>query len=261
MGKLSEEVSSRTAADGSLTTRLSSEEVVRDSADVSLNNAIVAEASLRGSADLSLTNRVAAEESLRGSADTSINGAISSEIAFRVSADSSLTSRVSTEESVRSSADTSLTSRISAEESSRSSADKSVLAAAKDKLFMARVGSGLAAYAAATNIPLDSVAGSLYRSSDFKFLEDVIDLNSGFGLWTGKSAFPDNLQVFINGIMLRPVFDAGKVKTFMNSETISFAGLQGDFVMYKNSTGPVGGIAFAFALKAGDEVQVRYNNG
>jgi hypothetical protein len=261
MGKLSEEVSLRTSGDTSLTSRISSEESVRSSVDVSLTGRISSEESVRSSADLSLTNRVATEESLRLSADASLNSSISTETSFRTSADTSLTSRVSTEESVRSSVDTSLTSRISAEESVRLSSDKSILAAAKDKLFMARVGGSFTAYAAATNIPLDSVAGSLYRSSDFKFLDDVIDLNIGMGAWTGKSAFPDNLQVFINGVMLRPVFDAGKVKTFMNSDTISFAGLQGDFVLYKDNTGPVGGIAFGFALKAGDEVQVRYNNG
>jgi hypothetical protein len=90
---------------------------------------------------------------------------------------------------------------------------------------------------------------------------DVVDLNLGAGTWSGLAAFPENLQVFINGVMLRPVFDAGKVKTFVDGATISFAGLQGDFVFYKNNSGPTAGIAFGFALKAGDEVQVRYNNG
>ena len=126
---------------------------------------------------------------------------------------------------------------------------------------MARVGAGFAAATSADGIALDTVAGSLYKSSDFKFVDDVIDMNLGEGPFTGKSAFPDNFQVFINGVMLRPAFDAGKVKTFVDAASVSFTGLDGDYVFYKNHTGPVGKIHFAFALKAGDEVQVRYNNG
>jgi hypothetical protein len=179
---------------------------------------------------------------------------------MRLSGDASLTTRLSTEESVRGSADVSLTGRVSAEESARASADKSILVAAKDKVFVARVGGGFAAATSADGIALDTVSGSLYKSSDFKFGDDVVDMNLGAGPFAASgAAFPDNFQVLINGVALRPVFDAGKVKTFLDAATVSFSGLSGDYVFHKNSVGPVSKIHFAFALKAGDEVQVRYN--
>jgi hypothetical protein len=261
MGKLSEEVVARESGDLSLTNRVSSEELARASGDLSLTNALSTEVSVRGSADTSLTTRLSGEESIRGSADASLHAGLSTEVSMRLSGDASLTTRLSTEESVRGSADVSLTGRVSAEESARASADKSILAAAKDKVFVARVGGGFAAATSADGIALDTVSGSLYKSSDFKFGDDVVDMNLGVGPYSGKSAFPDNLQVFINGVMLRPVFDSGKVKTFLDAATVSFSGLSGDFVFHKNSVGPVSKIHFAFALKAGDEVQVRYNLG
>jgi hypothetical protein len=126
---------------------------------------------------------------------------------------------------------------------------------------LARVGSGFSAVSAATVIQLDTVAGSLFKSADFSFLADVIDMNLG-ELASGAAAiFPESLQVFINGLMLRPVIDSGKIKTFQDGTAVSFAGLQGDFVLYKNHSPSNGGLAFAFAIKSGDEIQVRYNNG
>jgi hypothetical protein len=224
-------------------------------------NLVSIEASVRGSADGSLTTRLSTEESLRAAGDVSLTNRVSTEESFRAAGDVSLTNRVSTEESIRNSADASLTTRVSAEESARLSGDRSIIAAAKDKVFVARVGGGFAAATSADGIALDTVSGSLYKSSDFKFGDDVVDMNLGVGPYSGKSAFPDNLQVFINGVMLRPVFDSGKVKTFLDAATVSFSGLSGDFVFHKNSVGPVSKIHFAFALKAGDEVQVRYNLG
>jgi hypothetical protein len=260
MGKLSEEISARTSGDLSLTNRVSAEESVRASADSSLFAGLSAEVSLRLAGDSSLTSRVSTEESVRASADTSLNGRISTESSFRVSADSSLTNRVSAEESVRASADVSLTNRVSAEESARASADTAILAACKDKVFVARVGGGFAAATSADGIALDTVSGSLYKSSDFNFGQDVVNMNLGVGLFAASgAAFPDNFQVLINGVALRPVFDSGKVKTFIDSATVSFSGLSGDYVFHKNNVGPVNKIHFAFALKAGDEIQVRYN--
>ena len=118
----------------------------------------------------------------------------------------------------------------------------------------------MSAVGAATSVNLDTVAGSLLKSGDFNMGSDIIDMGLGQGAFSGGAAFPTNLEVMINGITLRPVLDAGKIKTFVDGATISFAGLQGDFVFYKNTSGPVYGIAFGFALKVGDEIQVRYFN-
>jgi len=260
MSKLSLEVAARQSGDLSLTNRVSAEESNRTSGDLSLTNALSTETSLRVDGDASLTTRLSTEESLRGSADTSLHNAVSVETSFRVSGDMSLTNRLSAEESTRNSADASLTTRLSAEESVRASADLSIRKSFKDKVFMARVGAGFAAATSADGIALDTVAGSLFKSSDFKFVDDVIDMNIGAGPYTGKATFPENFQVFINGVMLRPVLDAGKVKTFIGASTVSFSGLDGDFVFYKNEVPLTGKIHFAFALKAGDEVQVRYKN-
>jgi len=260
MGKLSEEISARTSGDLSLTTRLSTEESVRASADSSLSAGLSTEVSLRVAGDSSLTTRLSTEESVRGSADASLHAGLSAEASFRVAGDLSLTTRLSTEESVRGSADTSLTNRISAEESARASADLALSSAAKDKVFVARVGGGFAAATSADGIALDTVSGSLYKSSDFNFANHVVDMNLGAGSFAASgAAFPDNFQVLINGVALRPVFDSDKVKTFLDAATVSFSGLSGDYVFHKNSAGSVSKIHFAFALKAGDEIQVRYN--
>ena len=85
---LSNEITSRTNADTSLTTRLSNEESNRTSADTSLTNA-----------DTSLTTRLSNEESNRTSADSSLDTRITSsvnieatEIAFGISSGTGITS-------------------------------------------------------------------------------------------------------------------------------------------------------------------------
>jgi hypothetical protein len=141
--------------------------------------------------------------------------------------------------------------------------------AQKARLFIARVGtSAFAAASSADGIALDTVSGALVRTTNFKFVEDVIELNLGTGMYSGKSAFPVSFQVYINGILLRPVMDgATKIKTFESPASVSFAGTagEGDYVFYRAQGVPpafaTGKIHFGFALKTGDEIQVRYNNG
>ncbi len=145
--RVSNEESSRTSGDASLTTsvsslttRVSSEESNRTSGDLSLTSSVISlttrvsdEESNRTSGDLSLTNsvtslttRVSNEESNRTSGDLSLTNRVSSEESNRTSGDLSLTNRVSSEESNRTSGDLSLTNRVSNEESNRASADLSL---------------------------------------------------------------------------------------------------------------------------------------
>jgi hypothetical protein len=116
---------------------------------------------------------------------------------------------------------------------------------------MARVGSGdFSAVSAATNINLDSLNG-LKKTATFSFGTDIVQ--------SAAMQFVPGLEVFINGNLLRPVFDAfGAVKVVTAPTSISFAGLNGDYLFY-DAGDDTYGIAFPFKLVNGDEVQVRYN--
>lgn len=67
-----------TAADDSVTARVSTEESTRTSAVTSIDSRVSTETSTRGSADTSLTTRVSSAESTEASSTASINARISS---------------------------------------------------------------------------------------------------------------------------------------------------------------------------------------
>lgn len=274
---ISSETSSRVSGDASLTSRVLTEtstrivgnasivEVadadrsLRVSGDASLTTALSNETDARVSVDYSLSERVAAEEATRNDAVLSVADALNTETINRGNADDALGVRIDSEESSRIAADGSLTTRLAAEESTRALKLANMSAGHKLKKFLGRVGAGLTAYAAATNIMFDTCGGAILRTTDFNLGNDIINLNLGEGVWTGKDELPVNLSVLINGVMLRPVIASNRIKTFVDSETIDFSGLSGDFVFYKAAAGTIG-IAFAFALSSGDEVQVAYFN-
>jgi hypothetical protein len=274
---LSAETSNRAAADISLDSKVSAETSTRISADASLATAdssltsrLAAEESTRDAGDVSLTTRLSSEEVARASADTSLVAVLSveastrlsadsAEASSRVAADSSLTTRIATEESTRLSVDLSLAERISVEESVRNSADKAIQTAQKERVLLARVGfGGFGAVSALDKLALDTVAGTILKTSDFAFGADVVNLNLGEGVFSGKAAFSSNFNIYINGVLLRPVIDAGKIKVFTGAGAISFAGLNGDYVFHKDGVNFA--IAFPFALIANDEIQVKYFN-
>jgi len=274
---ISTETSSRISGDASLTSRVSVEastrvvgnasivavadadRSLRVSGDESLTVALSGETSLRVAGDSSLTVRIGAEETARYDAVISLADALNTESVNRTNADDALGVRVDSEESLRAAADSSLTVRLAAEESTRTAKLNDMASAHSLKKFLGRVGEGLTAYAAATNIMFDTCGGALLRTADFNLGNDIINMNIGEGVWTGIDALPVNLSVMINGVMLRPVIASNRIKTFVDSETIDFTGLSGDFVFYKDAGGTIG-IAFAFALVGGDEVQVAYFN-
>jgi hypothetical protein len=274
----SAEAGTRASADTSLTARISDEEVARLNGSSSIvahandeiSARIAGDSSLAvrlddtltatGSADTSLTARISTEEVARGSGDASVVVLLSGEISTRTSADSSLATRLGAEEVSRGNGDSSIVVVQVAAESTRLSADQSIVTGHAIKKFMARIGVGtFGATAAATNINLDTVEPG-YMSAAFHFGADVVDLNFGENAFNGKAAMPTNLEIYINGVKLRPATEAGKIKKFIDGDTISFSGLNGDFVFYKNHGNGVTGVAFAFDLKAGDELCVQYFN-
>jgi hypothetical protein len=163
------------------------------------------------------------------------------------------------EESTRLSVDLSLAERIMVEESARSSADNAIKSAQREKVLLARVGfGGFGAVSALDKLELDTVAGTILKTPDFAFGADVVNLSLGEGAFSGKSGFSSNFNIYINGVLLRPVIDAGKIKVFSGAGAISFSGLNGDYVFHKDGVNFA--IAFPFALMANDEIQVKYFN-
>ena len=281
--RVSAEESSRTSGDLSLTTRLSTEESVRlsadnslsvlvsneaslrISADNSLSTLVSNEASIRLSADGSLTTRLTSEESSRASADLSLTTRLTSEESSRASADLSLTTRVSAEESTRGSADLSLTNRVSTEESVRLSADNSLNAkiatATTAKVLLAKVGqNGLGTFTGGTTVFNPIVAKCYIMSTD---LTNIVDRNNGTGGYSANAGFTPSLEVFVNGMLMRPGMSTAvvaggaiKVVTAGIPPAYSFTTADGDYVLYKN--GGTIGILFRFDLVNNDEVHVRY---
>jgi hypothetical protein len=122
---------------------------------------------------------------------------------------------------------------------------------------MARVGfGGFSAVSAADKLNLDTVAGAILKTSDFAFGTEIVDLTLGEGIFSGKAGFATNLNVYVNGVLLRPIIESNKIKAFTGAGAVSFTGLNGDFAVHKD--GANCSIVFPFALHAHDEIQVKY---
>ena len=116
-GAVASEVSSRGAADTSLSLRVSNDE-----------DALTAEIGARTAADTSLSLRVSNDEDAMTSEIATRSAAVLSGSVARSVADASLSLRVSQEEDARAAADTSLSLRVSNEEDAREVADSSIVA-------------------------------------------------------------------------------------------------------------------------------------